>query len=221
MSTQIGGQRRQNVNHALVAIVVDGVRSRVYDSRYLVTTYAPCGRASHLRSPASTSTRANFAAAFEPRLNAVLDTFTVQEQWQSRIYEDRSDRPRSSPRGACRFGSGRRSRRAERVVVNGLRTWATSHRRHRDVVRPASCRGDGRPGMRVGRLRESHDQRVGLDSASHVCAGHPRRRRALNSPRSSARRPAPSATAWRPSSFFPNNAYRFALEIESGDCSPR
>jgi hypothetical protein len=50
----------------------------MYDSGYLATTHAPGGRALHLRSPASTWTRANFAAAFELRPSAVLDTFTVR-----------------------------------------------------------------------------------------------------------------------------------------------
>jgi hypothetical protein len=221
MTTQSGGQDRHSVSSVFLAIVVDRLRGRVYDSGYLVTTYAPCGRASHLRSRASISTRVNFAAALERMPNAVLDTFTVQEQWRSCINEDRSDRSRSSPRGACRSGSDRRSLPAERVVVNGLRTWATSHRRQGNVVRPVSCRGDGRPGRRVGVLRDAQGQRAGLDSASHVCVGYPRRRRALNSPRSFARRPATSATAWRPSTFFPNNTHRFTLESEGEDCSPR
>jgi hypothetical protein len=215
-ASAIGQQLRETVRRLSVAALIDHVRSHMYDSGYLATTHAPGGRALHLRSLASTWTRANYAAAFELRPSAALDTFTVREQLRSRIHENRSDRAPSSLRGECRSGNDRRSPPAERVVVNGLCTWATSHRRHGDVVRPMSCRGDSRPGTRVGPLHEPHGQRVGLDSLSHVCAGHPRGRRALTSPRSFARRPAALATAWRPSLFLPTTPIvsRAVLTVE-------
>jgi hypothetical protein len=197
-----------------VTVVVDHVRGRVYDSRYLAPTHTPRGRASNLHSPASASTRANLAAAFELGPNAALDHCTIQEQWRSRIHEDRFDRARSSLRGACRFGMDRRSQPADRVDADWLRTWTTSHRRQGDVVRPTCCRGDGRSGTGAGGVRDPRPQRVGLDSASHVRSGHPRRRRTLNSPRSFARRPAISATAWRPS-WFPETAQLFGTSQPS------
>ena len=83
MNTGLRPYRR--ISHrAFVVTVADHVRGRVYDPRYLVTTHAPRGRASHLRSPASTGTRANLAAAFEPRPNAVVDHLTAQERLPTR-----------------------------------------------------------------------------------------------------------------------------------------
>lgn len=197
---KIGFPHHPRMSHcAPVVTVVDHVRSRVYDPRYLVTTHAPRGRTSHLRSPASTWTRANLAAALEPRLNAVVDHLTIHEQWRSPLQDDRSDRARSSPRGTCRPGRDQRSRPAQRVDVNGLRTGTASHWRQGDVARPAICPGQGRPGLRTDPSCDPRGLCIGLDSAARVRCEHSPRRHALNSPRSFARRPAASATAWRPS----------------------
>jgi hypothetical protein len=151
---------------ASVARSVDHAHGSVYDSRYLVTTYAPRGRASHLRSSASTWTRANLAAAFEPRLDAVVDHVTIHEQWRPRLHEDRSGRARSSPRGTCRFGHDRRSRPIEWLDVNGLRHKATSRRRQRDVAHPASFPWQGTPGVSAGGWRDPQARRIGRDSGA-------------------------------------------------------
>ena len=159
-----GGSRMSD--DASVARGVDHEHSSVYDSRYLVTTYAPRGRASHLRSSASTWTRANFAAAFEPRPDAVVDNVTIREQWRPPLDEDRSERALSSPRGTCRFGHDRRSRPIEWVDVNGPRHKATSRWRQRDAAHPASVPWQGTPGVSAGGWRDPQARRIGRDSGA-------------------------------------------------------
>jgi hypothetical protein len=186
--------------------VVDRMRSRVYDSRYLVTTYAPRGRASHLRSSASTWTRANVATAFELRPHAVVDHITIHEQWRPPLEDDRSGSAAASPRGAGRSAHDQRSQPPERVDVMRLRRRATSQWRYGDVAPLASCPWQGTTGVGAEGSRDPRARREGRDLVPHVRCAHPHRREGLNSPRSS-----PGGRPHRPPSgalyFFPHTTH--------------
>lgn len=181
-----------------VTVVVDHSCGRVYDSRYLVTTHAPRGCASHLRSSASTWIRANVAAACEPRLHAVVGHFTIHERWRHPLVEDdRSGSASASPRGACCSRHDQRSRPAERVDVKGLRRRATLHWRYGGVAHPVSFPWQGTPGVGAGRSRDPRARRERRESVPHVRCVHPHRHEGLNRPRSSPggrpHRPPPGA----------------------------
>ena len=184
-----------------MTVVIDHGRDRVYDAKYLVTTYAPHGRASHLRSAASTWTRPNVASARELRLHAVVDHVTIHEQGRPpRLSEDQSERPRVSPRGPWRVGTERRIRPIPRRDRPGLRHRATSQWRHRDVARPAGLPGQGRLGMRAG-IRGLRVQRIGRASGAAISVRTSASRSATGPSAVFARRSGASPTAWRPSVY--------------------
>ena len=192
-------RRRHMTCRKLVASVGDC--SRVHDSRYLVTTYAPRGRASHLRSSASIWTRANVATAFELRPHAVVDHIMIREQWRPPLEDDRSGSASASLRGACRSGRDQRSQPAERVDVMRLRRRATSQWRHGVVAPPASCPWQGTPGVGAYGSRDPRARREGRDLVPDVRCVHPHRREGLNRPRFSPGGLTASVTVWRPSFF--------------------
>jgi len=107
---------------------VDRRAARAYDSSYPVTAHAPRGRASLLRSSASTWTRATDAAACEPRLPAVLDGHSTQAQGRPRRCESPIRSAPAAPRSRSRSASDPRSRPADRVPLIGLRVAAHSSR---------------------------------------------------------------------------------------------
>jgi hypothetical protein len=170
---------------AAVAIVVDHSCGRVYDSSYPVTAHAPRGRAPHLRSPASIPTRANLAAAFEPRPNAVLDHVSIQEQWRPRLDQALFGRARSALRSTCRSAQDQRSRPVERVYVR-LREAAPSHRRIADGAGPAVRPERGQPGVRAAAAACGSAHRTRFDTRP-LTRRYARRLAQSNRPRSFAK----------------------------------
>ena len=169
-----------------VTIAVDRACGRVYDSSYPVTAHAPRGRASHLRSPASTWTRANLAAAWELRLHAVMDPRTIHAQGRPRVHEDPFGPAHASLRRLCRSGPHQRSRPADRAHVKRLRAAAPSPWRTRDGAGPAACPERGQPGIRAAAAARGVAHRTRFDTTS-VPRRYARRVARSNRPRSFAK----------------------------------
>lgn len=139
-------------------------------SSYCPTTRSPHGDASFRRSLASPLTHVNFAAAVEPRLNAVLD---LARQVQGRTPTDERNVRRShrSPRGRCESGRRGRSQPVS-LRVKGLRHNTTLHWRYGSVVSPVASE-QGSPGARVNHRHQGRGPRVGLDSSHRARCAHP------------------------------------------------
>jgi hypothetical protein len=178
-----------------ITTIVDQAGRRVYDPEYLVTTHAPGGCASLLRSLASiwTLRRPPPGASPGSTRSRIPSPSTRKGDVLSRTIDRHP--ALASPRGACRCGSDQRSQPAPRVPKKRLRAGASSHWRHGDDAHPAALPWQGTPGVGAGRAGDLRIQREGRDSAPHVRRAHPRRREGLNRPRFS-----PDGRPHRPSS---------------------
>lgn len=197
MSSAFVHQRRRTGCHAGVA-VVDHIGGRMYDPSYPVTAHAPRGRASHLRSPASISTRANPRRRM--RAPAPCGHGSVQDPRAraNSFHEDPFGRARPALRSTWRSEPDQRSRPDERAPINRLRPAAPSRWRPHDAAGPAIVPerdqpGDGADAAACGSAHNGRGSRATPFPRAHALGGWPRT--VLGH---SPRRAAASATALAP-----------------------
>lgn len=145
MSSALVHQRRRTSCNSGVA-VVDHIGGRMYDPSYPVTAHAPRGHASHLRSPASTSTRANPRRRVRAQARGGLGSVHDPSARANSFHEDPFGRARPAPRSMCRTEGDQRSRPNERAPINRLRLAAPSRWRPHDAAGPAIVPERDRPG---------------------------------------------------------------------------
>lgn len=194
-------QRRRARRNTGVAIV-DRVRSPMYDPSYPVTAHAPRGHASHLRSPASISTRANPRRRARAQARGGLGSVHDPSARANSFHEDPFGRARPAPRSTCRSEGDQRSRPAERAQIDRLRPAAPSRWRPPDAAGPAIVPerdrlGDGADAAACGSARIGRGSRSPFRRA-HALGGWPRA--VLGD---SPRRSAASATALAPVFLIP------------------